>query len=84
MSELMDLKLENAKLKEDIKKVAKQAVFELELKDHEIRCRNTDFNYLIQMLLSCVERAEGIIDGGPVTREAEKHVHAWRTRKDGP
>jgi len=40
-----------------------------------------DFEYLIGQLLSCVERAEGIIDGGPVTREAEKHVHAWRQRK---
>lgn len=42
--------------------------------------RALDFEWLIGMLLSCVERAEGIVDGGPITREAEKHVNSWKQR----
>ena len=38
-------------------------------------------NYIISQLLQCVEEAEGLIDGGEVTRKAEKHVAAWRKRK---
>lgn len=44
--------------------------------------KDLEQNYIIQMLLSCVERAENFIDGGPIMREAEKHVHSWRIRLD--
>lgn len=62
--------------------VEDEILFLLALVERLIR-ENTaplDMEYLIGQLMSCVERAEGFADGGPITREAEKHLHAWRRR----
>ena len=37
----------------------------------------SELNYFANMMIGLIEGAENIVDGGPVTRQAEKLWNAW-------
>lgn len=48
--------------------------------DHKFTVTVAQLNYFANMMIGLVEGAENIVDGGQITRQAEKLWAAWATQ----